>query len=376
VKSIESLQKQAAAMLDAVRSLVEIESPSSDLEATAACGKEVARLGAELLSLEPEWIVVDGRAHLRWQFEGPTKVLVLGHFDTVWPLGTTDRWPFSSDGEFATGPGIFDMKTGLVQGLYAVASLEDKSGIEILFNSDEEVGSESSKALIEEAAGRASAVLVLEPSEKAALKVARKGVATYEVKIKGRAAHAGLEPEKGVNALIEMAHQVIDVASLAKPDLGTTVSPTVSSSGTAGNTIPAEAQFHIDVRGKSMAELERVDATIKSLSAKTPSAEVQVEAKPIRPPLERSASASLFPIAQELAKTFGIEDLQGVEVGGGSDGNITANLGVPTLDGLGAVGEGAHAEGERIVIAEIPRRAALVSALIERLRGGEIYSEG
>lgn len=371
--SLKTFQDKITHMLGAVRALVEIESPSSDLEANATCAKEVSRLGTDLLGKEPEWLLADGRVHLRWRFEGTPSVLLLGHFDTVWPPGTTERWPFSSDGEFATGPGIFDMKTGLVQGLFAAASLSDKSGIEILFNSDEEIGSDSSKDLIEEGARRASAVLVLEPSEKSALKVARKGVATYRVEIKGKAAHAGLEPEKGVNALIEMSQQVLAVSRLANSELGTTVSPTVSSSGTAGNTIPAKAFFHIDVRGKTMGELERVDSAIRSLSAKIPGAELTVHPKPIRPPLERSASDSLFPIARTLAEAVGIDDLRGVEVGGGSDGNITANLGVPTLDGLGAVGEGAHAEGEKIVISEMPRRAALVAALLERLRTGEIY---
>lgn len=361
-------------MLEALGNLVEIESPSSDLEALASCAKEVARLGTDLLGREPESIPVDGRVHLRWPAEGEPKVLVLGHFDTVWPMGTTARWPFSSDGEFATGPGVFDMKAGLVQGLFALASLEDRSGVEILFNSDEEIGSDSSKDLIEEGARRAKAVLVLEPSERGALKIARKGVATYKVEIKGKAAHAGLEPEKGINSLIDLAHQILFIKELARADLGTTVTPTLAAAGTAKNTVPAEAFFHIDVRGRTMSELERVDSEIRSLEAKVPGAELTVHTKPIRPPLELSASEMLFPIAAGVAKELGMGEMKGVEVGGGSDGNITAALGVPTLDGLGAVGEGAHAEGEKIVIKEMPARAALFAALVERLRTGEIYS--
>lgn len=354
-------------MVDALQRIVDSESPTEDLDAVQHTALEVAEVGRGLLGTSPEVIEVDGCSHLRWSFGAP-RVLILGHFDTVWPMGTIDRWPFALDGDRATGPGIFDMKGGLVQGLFAVSALSDLDGVEILFNSDEETGSRTSQALVEEAARRVKAALVLEPSADGALKVARKGIASYQLLVTGRAAHAGLEPERGINAVVELAGQIEAITKMGRLEAGTTVTPTLTQAGTAQNTIPAHAQTWIDVRARTDAELDRVQAELGSLHAKLDGAEVNVERRHFRSPLERSASANLFDLAVAHAEKLGLGKLQGVEVGGASDGNLTAGVGCPTLDGLGAVGAGAHAEGEHIFISKMAERAALVASLVEALR--------
>ncbi|HEX8929577.1 MAG TPA: M20/M25/M40 family metallo-hydrolase, partial [Actinomycetota bacterium] len=237
-------------MVAALRALVEAESPSADPAALRACADRIAELGGGLLGAEPERLAVGGLVHLRWRFGGPTRVLVLCHYDTVWPLGTLAGWPFGIADGVATGPGAFDMKAGLVQGLFALAGLDRRDGVTLLVTADEEVGSETSRALIESEAAGASAALVLEPSAGpgGALKVARKGTSRYEVEVAGRAAHAGLEPEKGVNAGLELAHQLLALEVLADVAAGTTLTPTLLSGGTTTNTVPAQAKVAIDVR--------------------------------------------------------------------------------------------------------------------------------
>ena len=356
------------AMVELLAALVAAESPSSQPDAVAACARLVSDAGASLLGEKAEEIVVDGRTHLRWRFgSGPTRVALVGHVDTVWPLGTTARWPFSVTDGIATGPGAFDMKAGIVQLLHALASVDDRDGVAVLLTADEEVGSPTSRALIEDTARGAAAALILEPSAGAALKTARKGVSNYQVIARGRAAHAGLEPEKGVNAAVELAHVVVGLASIAKPHAGTTVTPTVVQAGTATNVVPAEAAVDVDVRAATPDEQARVHAAFQRLAPTLPEAELEVRGGPNRPPLPASSSAALFARAQAVAGRLGLPALEGVEVGGGSDGNFTAAVGVPTLDGLGAVGGGAHAEGEHVVLAAMPGRAALVAELIRDL---------
>ena len=356
-------------MVTALRSLVEAESPSNDVRALAACADLVATIGSDLLGAEPERVEVDGLSHLRWGFGDKTRVLLLCHYDTVWPLGTLASWPWRVDDGIATGPGAFDMKAGLVQGLFALASLEHLDGVCLLATADEEVGSHSSRALIESEAAGAAAALVLEPSagRAGALKVARKGTSTYEIEIVGLAAHAGLEPEKGVNALVELAHQVMALERIARPELETTVTPTVAAAGTTQNTVPAAASFQVDVRAFDPDEQRRVDGDLRRLTPKVPGARLTVHGEPNRPPLPESASAELFALASRLATDLGLKPLESATVGGGSDGNLTAGIGVRTLDGLGAVGGNPHALGEHVVLAAIPDRAALVAALVEAL---------
>ncbi len=327
-----------------------------------------AAVARRLLDAEPHRCAVAGREHLRWT-SGRPRVLLLGHLDTVWPRGTVARWPFAvSDGN-ATGPGAFDMKAGVVQGLHALTALDDLDGVVLLLTTDEEIGSPTSRPLIEETARGVEATLVLEPSLAGALKTGRKGVSDYRVEIAGRAAHAGLEPEKGVNALLELAHQVLAVAALADAELGTTVTPAVAAAGTATNVVPATASFTVDSRAVSDAEQQRVDAALRGLTPVLPGAALTVHGGINRPALPETASAQLFRRAQRLATTLGFGALEGRTVGGGSDGNFTAGLGIPTLDGLGAVGDGAHAEGEYVVVDAMPERAALVAALVTELTG-------
>ncbi|MFD0592131.1 M20/M25/M40 family metallo-hydrolase [Catellatospora coxensis] len=231
-------------------------------------------------------------------------------------------------------------------------------------SADEEVGSGSSRALIEQRALACGAVLVLEgAADGGGLKTGRKGCGTFQVTVTGRAAHAGLEPESGVNALTEAAHQVLAIAAIGRPDLGTTVTPTVASAGTTDNVVPAEARIVVDVRVETPAEADRVTAAFAALTPRLPGATVTVTGGVDRPPMPESASAELFALAQQL-----MPGVEGRSVGGGSDGNFTAALGVPTLDGLGAVGGGAHADHEYLLIDAMPQRANLVTGLIAAIR--------
>jgi glutamate carboxypeptidase len=357
-------------MLAALEELVMVESPSADIAATSACASELAGIGSVLLGEKPERLEVDGRVHLRWSFGAKPGVMVVGHFDTVWPLGTTQRWPFNVSDRHATGPGVFDMKAGLVQALYAVASLPNPAGVELLFTSDEELGSITSQPVIEALAREVSAALILEPSRGGALKVARKGVSFYHLHFTGAAAHAS-DPKRGANALLEMANQVGALQQMARPELGTTLTPTLASAGTTQNTVPASAYAYIDVRVATVEEQARVDQEIRALAPADARIELSVGGGPNRPPLPVEASRDLFARAQLCAGALGIDlPAEGAEVGGGSDGNFTAAIGTPTLDGLGAIGDHAHAEGEFVEVDRMPERAALLAALIEDLGKG------
>jgi glutamate carboxypeptidase len=363
----EPMQDQ---MVELLAGLVGIESPSSDPALVAKCGDAVGGAAERMLGCgPPERVVVDGTTHFRWRFGAASRVVLIGHLDTVWPAGTLNRWPFAVDGNRASGPGAFDMKAGIVQALFALAGLASRDGVTLLLTADEELGSPTSRQLIEDTVAGAGAALILEPSAGAggAVKTARKGVSNYELVAHGRAAHAGLEPEKGLNATVEIAHQVLALESIARPAVGTTVTPTVMQSGTATNVVPAEARVKVDVRATSIAEQSRVDTAIRERAAVLPGVRLEVLGGPNRPPLEARASAALFAQAQRCATALGLPALEGVEVGGGSDGNFTAAMGVPTLDGLGPVGDGAHAEGEYVLVDAMPQRAALLAALIRDL---------
>jgi glutamate carboxypeptidase len=356
-------------MLADIEALVTCESPSSDLSAVAMSADAVARVGARRLGAAPERIVLDGRTHLRWRLgDGPSRVLLLGHHDTVWPLGTLASHPFTVEGGVLRGPGCFDMKAGLVLAMHAAAALPDPSGVTLLVTADEEIGSPSSRALIEaEAAGRAAALVLEASAEGGALKTERKGVSLYQVTVAGRAAHAGLEPERGVNATVELAHQVLTVSALADRERGTTVTPTLMSAGTTSNTVPAAGELTVDVRVRDAAEQEKVDAAMRALWPVLRGARLEVTGGPNRPPLEAKASARLFARVTAHAAALGQPPPSRAAVGGGSDGNLTAGVGTPTLDGLGAVGGGAHAEDEHVLVPELPPRAALVAALVAGL---------
>ncbi|WP_233506841.1 M20 family metallopeptidase [Jiangella anatolica] len=355
-------------MIEDLRTLVECESPSASLPAVAASADVVASLGARLTGAEPERLVVDGRTHLRWRF-GPPGVLLLGHHDTVWPVGSLVDHPWRVVDGRAYGPGCFDMKAGLVQLFHALAQLDSLDGITVLVTGDEELGAPTSRPLLHEEAARASAAFVLEASaDGGALKTARKGVAWYEVRVTGRAAHAGLEPWTGVNAAVELAHQVLAIQALDRGPAGATVTPTLAAAGTTANTVPGTASVHVDARVPTAAEARRVDDGLAALRPVLAGARVEVVPGPRHPPFEPSSSAALYALACSVADRLGLGPLTSAHVGGASDGNIVAGDGTPTLDGLGAVGAGAHAPGEHVVVDAMPARAALLAGLVEAVR--------
>src|SRR5436309_10786832 len=314
--------------------------------------------------------------HLIARFPGRSseRVLLLGHTDTVWPAGEITRRPFKIAGGRAFGPGVFDMKAGIVLIGMAIAALHNANGglektVTVLLVSDEEVGSTSSRAVTESEASACRAVFVLEPSlPGGALKTARKGIGRFTLKAIGRAAHAGIDPENGINAIEEISHQILKLQKMTDPARGTTVTVGVVQGGTRSNVVPAEAAAEIDIRISSMEEAERMTKMIKALSPQLPGARLEIRGSINRPPMERTAeTVRLFRVAQKVASSLGIALKEG-STGGASDGNFTSALGIPTLDGLGAVGGGAHAVDEWVDIQLLPHRAALLAGLLsERL---------
>jgi glutamate carboxypeptidase len=366
---VAAMSARLPAILTDIEALVRCESPSAAAAAVAESADLVAAVGQRHLGTAPQLLVIDGCPHLRWRFgTGEPRVLVLAHHDTVWPLGSLETHPFSVTDGVLRGPGCFDMKAGLVLALHALAALGVPDGVTLLVTGDEELGSPSSRGLIEAEAALCRAALVLEASaDGGALKTARKGVSLYQVRAVGRAAHAGLEPERGVNATVELAHQVLAVAGLSDAALGTTVTPTALTSGTVTNTVPAAGVFSVDARMWSAAEQARVHAAMSSLLPVVPDAVLEISGGPNRPPLAESSSARLFSLASSVAAALGLAPLTRASVGGASDGNFTAGVGTPTLDGLGAVGGGAHADHEHVLVDALPGRAALLAALVSEL---------
>ncbi|MBT2365836.1 M20/M25/M40 family metallo-hydrolase [Streptomyces sp. ISL-10] len=361
-------------MLADLEALVVCESFSADHEALARSAAVVGALGARMLGAEPETIVLDGVTHLRWTFGRP-RVLLMGHHDTVWPVGSLETCPWSVVDGIARGPGVLDMKAGLVQMFHALAALPSPHGVCVLVSGDEEVGSPTSRGLIEATARECAAAFVLEAAadEQGALKTARKGTSRYEVVVHGKAAHAGLEPEKGVNAAIEAAHQVLAIAGLGALMGATgsvpgapTVTPTLLSAGTTLNTVPALAKVSVDVRAGTQAAQDRIDVLLRELTPRTHGARLSVLGGRKRPPMEPESSAELFDLACQCASELSQEPLRGVAVGGASDGNYTAGTGCPTLDGLGAVGGGAHTDTEFVAVAQMVPRTRLLARLITR----------
>ena len=355
-------------MLDDLATLVNVESPSRDLDALAESASAIATIIAARTGTAPALIDTPAGPIVHWSGGGEPKVLIVGHHDTVHPRGSLAERPFTVADGHATGPGVFDMKAGIVQAIHAVAEAAHAASVEMLFSPDEEVGSGASRELIEERALACGNVLVVEPSaDGGALKIARKGVGTFEVFIHGRAAHAGLEPEKGINALVEAAHQILAITSLADPAIGTTVTPTVATAGTTDNVVPALAHLLIDVRVEAEGEKERVENSMALLSPHDEQTRIEVTGGLNRPPMPATASETLFPLAVAVAAERGLPEVEGIAVGGGSDGNFTAARGVPTLDGLGAVGGGAHADHEYVDITTMPARTHLLAALIDKI---------
>jgi glutamate carboxypeptidase len=303
---------------------------------------------------------------------GPKPLLMLGHLDTVWDAGTLRRMPFRIARGRAYGPGIFDMKSGIVCGLWAVRALralgvEPASPVRFFLNSDEEASSVAFRKELLREARQARAVLVLEPAAAGgALKTSRKGVGEFRLTVHGRAAHAGINPAAGVNAINELARQLLRLAKFAAPRRGLTVTVGMIEGGTRPNVVPARASARIDVRIPRSRDRASIERRIRGLKPIDPRARLEIEGGINRPPLERAMARELFHLARKVGREMGME-IEEASTGGGSDGNFTAALGVPTLDGLGGVGDGAHALHEHILIRELPRRAALIAALMATL---------
>lgn len=362
-------------MLDLLKGLVEHESPSRDKPALDALAALLATRLREQGG-EVEVVPTDAGDHVVARFPGSRTArpgLVLTHFDTVWPLGTLARMPFREEGPRLFGPGVFDMKASLVQVLEVlealrVQGLRPPRPLTVAMTSDEEVGSASSRPLIEQLAEESEYVLVLEPPlADGSLKTARKGVGRFTIEVEGKAAHAGVAPERGASAIVELAHQIVRIHAFNDPASGTTVNVGVVHGGTTSNVVPALAIARVDVRATTLAAAEVVERGLKCLTTATPGTRLRVSGDFGRPPMERTpAVAGLFERARAIGHGLGLELTEG-STGGGSDGNFTAALGVPTLDGLGVLGGGAHADDEHIVIDSLPERAALLAALLLNL---------
>jgi glutamate carboxypeptidase len=366
-------------LLDTTRTLVRHESPSTDKAAADACGRVLARaleaIGGRVQIVERATV----GDHVIARFgDGRSRVLLLGHFDTVWPVGELARQPLREDQGRLYGPGVYDMKAGVALAMLAVRAiragfdgLRQPGSLVFLFTSDEETGSESSRALIEDQARGHDAVLVLEPSlPEGAVKTFRKGCGQYRIRARGIAAHAGVEPEKGASAVHELARQVVNIVRLNDPERGTTLNVGTMAGGTRCNVVAECAEAQVDVRATTGSDAGRLDAALRALRSHDPRVTIDVEGGIDRPPLERTAGViALYEAARVLAAELGRTLGEG-GTGGGSDGNFTAALGVPTLDGLGAVGGGAHAVGEYIEIDELPWRAALLAGLLRQKLSG------
>lgn len=377
---LRTLTAQLPAMVSTLRRYVEQESPSGSAEAIASLVELIAA----------DFAAIGGRVRLhklggqygsalQVDFAGPRgapRVLLLGHTDTVYPLGTLQTMPWRERGGRLCGPGAFDMKGGIVQALFALRAMLERgplrATVTLLLAPDEEIGSPASRPLTERLALKSSAVLVLEPAAGAggACKTARKGIARYTLRVHGVAAHAGLDFERGASAIVEAAHQVAAISRLSRPAQGLTLNPGVISGGTRSNVVAELAEVEVDVRFFKASQAARVDAAMRKLRRRDARCQLEVEGGVERGPFERSQeTVRLYRMAAQAAGELGFQ-LDEEAVGGGSDGNLTAALGVPTLDGLGAVGDGAHAANELVLAREMPRRSAMLAELMMRLAAG------
>ncbi|MGQ0735730.1 MAG: M20 family metallopeptidase [Acidobacteriota bacterium] len=370
---LDFCRDQHAWLLETIEALVRLESPTDDKAAVDRCGDELVR---RLATIGGRVTRVSAGAvgdHLRAEFgETGRQVLLLGHFDTVWPIGQLDRMPLTRTGDRLTGPGVLDMKAGIALGMLATRAWgrhDPLSGrVVMLWTTDEETGSDTSRALVETEAQRSDAVLVLEPALPGGrLKTSRKGCGEYLLVAHGEAAHAGVDPGKGVSAVRELARQILLLETLQDLDRGVSLNVGVIDGGTRPNVIAARASARVDVRAPSVEDAERLDAAIRALTPHLPGATLEVQGGFSRPPMERTPGvARLYALAQEAGADLGVPIAEG-STGGGSDGNFCAALGVPTLDGLGATGDGAHALHEHVVVSALAPRAALIAHLMWRL---------
>ena len=359
-------------MIDEIRSIVDIESPSYNVEQSRKVVDQIVGLATDLSSIQVERIPADncGEHLVIRAFESGDKgTLLLGHTDTVHPIGTNAKNPTRIEGDCLYGCGIFDMKANIILMLEAIRFFAQTGAtpsqpITIFLSCDEEVGSQTGRVFIEHEASNAGTCLVFEPSFSGNVKTGRKGTGMFKLRAHGRPAHAGLEPEKGVNAVAELALQVEQIHRIARPEIGTTVNVTTFHGGTTTNVIPESAECDIDVRFSTMDEAKRVQESLRKLARFDKRVELELIGDINRPPLERTdAVAALYEKARAAAGSFGYK-LGESQVGGGSDGNFVAALGVPVLDGVGISGDGAHTLHERILISDIAKRATLVTLLL------------
>jgi glutamate carboxypeptidase len=371
-----ALDRMPAILAD-LRALVECESPSSDPASLERCARVLSEVISRRLASAPDRTSdALGAPVVTWRGGRGGTALLVGHFDTVWPLGTLERVPFAVREGTVRGPGCFDMKAGLVIAVHALALLAELrgraalDGMTLLANSDEELGSPGSRGLVESHATHSGAVLVFEGGGSAAeVTTARKGLANYRVVVTGRAAHAGVDPQRGVNAVAAASRFLLAALELAAPDRGTTVTPTLMSGGSSRNTVPARAEIAIDVRAEEQGEQDRVHDALLALAAApaVDDARIEVAGAPHRPVMAPEASAALFALVREEADALGLPAVGSRATGGGSDANLTAALGVPSIDGLGAIGDGAHADDEHVLVDGLAHRVALVTAVLDRL---------
>ena len=355
-------------LIEDLAALVAHESPSKDgTRVSALAGFILGRLRAGDVPAEVRPCPPRGDALLASVGAGRGGTLLLGHLDTVWPVGSWGADPFRLEGDLARGPGVFDMKAGIAVGMAVLGELgrePQPPRVSMLLVPDEEVGTEASRGLLLDTARDHDRVFVLEPSLDGAAKVARKGTGLFRIAFTGKAAHAGLEPEKGASALIEMARTALAVEALANAARGTTVTATLARAGSASNVVPERAELSADVRVWTEPEARRVELAFRRLKAHDPRVRIEVVGGFDRPPLEPSPAAqALYDSARQIAADLGF-DLAAARVGGASDGNLTAAAGIPTLDGLGPRGGGAHARDEHVVVSDLPWRAAFLSRLV------------
>ena len=372
---LQLLRPRLPQMLDTLRELTLLESPSLEKESTDRCCQFLADLWLRRNTLANIIKQTHRGDQLRiiWpatSLRTKSQLLVLGHFDTVYPSGTLSKMPFLVKNGKAYGPGTFDMKAGIVQALFALEALQESrlpiaKRIVFLWTSDEEIGSDASRKLIETEARRSSAVFVLEPSlgQRGLLKTCRKGVGEAQLIVHGRASHAGLTPEKGVNAIHELAAQISRIERWNDPRRGVTINADIIEGGSRANVIADHAAATLDLRAWTLSDMRALEHRLHSLKPVHRGAKIELHGGFDRPPLERKHSAALFSRAKSLAAQMGFS-LGEAAAGGGSDGNFTAALGVPTLDGLGAVGDGAHSAHEHVDLKSMPQRAALLAALL------------
>jgi glutamate carboxypeptidase len=373
-------QQHQGEMLSLLKHMVEIESPSDDKAAVdrmgAFLGQVFERLGGKV-TFYPQR---EAGNHLKAEFAGGASgrtagkpALLLGHFDTVWQMGTLAKMPFRIQDGRAFGPGVYDMKAGITIMIFALRALKAAGvahrPVTILLDTDEEVGSTTGRPVVEATAKECEAVLVLEPSQgpKGHLKTSRKGVGDITIRVRGRASHSGVDFEKGRSAIVELARQLLEIVKFTDVGRGITVNPGVIQGGTRSNVIAAEAWAEVDLRIARAADASLLEQKFAALKPFDPDCTIELTGGINRPPMERTeGTVRLFGIAREIATAMGMP-LEESSTGGGSDGNFTSALGVPTLDGLGAVGEGAHAANESVVVEDLFSRTALLAGLIQTL---------